>query len=204
MKQRRLEVGSKESCQRHSQHHTCSFFNHDQVLPILGNLNSKGRSASKGLSSLWLCLMGAAEASLCRKDPNLNMLNKFIDRESPFMSLWNSRDSTRNGSDTRQPVLWSPPFLDTPQQLERVCSRSPASSLGVFLALTKCADMINKSHTGPLEKRETEWNGLQGIKKTSGGGTGACLLRRKWLIETHYYKTLTTGDDCASSPWVQM
>lgn len=103
-----------------------------------------------------------------------------------------------------QPVLWSPPFLDTPQQLERVCSRSPASSLGVFLALTKCADMINKSHTGPLEKRETEWNGLQGIKKTSGGGTGACLLRRKWLIETHYYKTLTTGDDCASSPWVQM
>lgn len=145
--------------------------------------------------------MGAAEPPLCRKDPNLNILNKFTDWESPFMSLWNTV-LTHVFTDL-QPVLWSPPFLDTPQQLERVCSRSPASSLGVFLALTKCADMINKSHTGPLEKRETEWNGLQGIKKTSGGGTGACLLRRKWLIETHYYKTLTTGEDCASSPWVR-
>lgn len=126
MKQRRLEVGSKESCQRHSQHHTCSFFNHDQVLPILGNLNSKGRSASKGLSSLWLCLMGAAEASLCRKDPNLNMLNKFIDRESPFMSLWNSRDSTRNGSDTR--LYW---FTACP--LKSSLSRhSPAARESVF------------------------------------------------------------------------
>lgn len=51
MKQRRLEVGSEESCQRHSQHHTCSFSNYDQDLPILGNLNSKGCSASNGTSA---------------------------------------------------------------------------------------------------------------------------------------------------------
>lgn len=56
MKRRRLEVGSGESCQRHSQHHTCSFFNHDQVLPILGNLNSKGCSASSGTSEAFVYL----------------------------------------------------------------------------------------------------------------------------------------------------
>lgn len=48
----RLDVGGRESRQRHSQHHTCSFFNHDRVLPILGNLNSESWFASnRGIST---------------------------------------------------------------------------------------------------------------------------------------------------------
>lgn len=50
MKKRRLEFESEESCQRHSQHHTCSFLNNDQVLPISGNLNSKVCLVSNGTS----------------------------------------------------------------------------------------------------------------------------------------------------------
>lgn len=36
-----MKFESEELCQKDSQHHTCSFLNHDQVLPIVENLNSK-------------------------------------------------------------------------------------------------------------------------------------------------------------------
>jgi len=68
---------------------------------------------------------------------------------------------------------------------------------------TECADRINKSHTGPLESRETDWNELQGIKKTSGGGTGAFLVRRKLLKERYYERRQTTGATNTSFSKVQ-
>lgn len=90
MKQRRLEVASSEWCQTHPQHHTCSFFNHDQVLPILGNLNSKGWSVSNGTMAAPSVSLtsdrvtdGTSWSCCLNKRPNLNTLESFINSASP-------------------------------------------------------------------------------------------------------------------------
>lgn len=143
--------------------------------------------------------MAATEAWLPQspKPPNLNTLNAV--RVSLFYAFWCSLDFTCNSSDIvyifRSRLIYYP--SSQVLSLSLLPPVAPGSvpivlyALSVFFSATERAARINKSHTGPLESRETDWNGLQGIKKTSGGGAGAFLMRRKCLTKRHYDKMIT-------------
>lgn len=165
MKKRRLEFQSEGSCQKHSQHHTCSFFNHDQVLPIMGNLNSKVCLVSNGTSDASFISLTSDRVtngsywSLTPPKPQTQTPSMPMDSLSLFFffyTFWCSLDFTcnrfrRTSSGPGWCTICPPsplPFSTHSQPREAAFPQS--CMLSGCVPATKRANWINKTHTGPL------------------------------------------------------